>query len=106
MMSAVPSPSCDWLTAILKSWTTSVIPAGGFLLVWADKDVSENTGGDLHANFNLSKGGEAIGLYAVSGTNIIQVDALIFGQQIDNVSIGRYPEGGNNFYSLSMTTPR
>ena len=84
----------------------TIIPPGGFLLVWADKDVGENTNADLHADFNLAKGGEAIGLFTVSGTNIIQVDAFTFGAQTDNVSQGRLPGRASTIFTLSSTTPR
>ena len=59
-----------------------------------------------HVNFKLDKGGESIGLYVLSGTNIVQVDAITFGAQTENVSQGRYPDGSTNIYTLSTTTPR
>ena len=42
------------------------VPAGGYLLVWADEDTDQNTSSspDLHAGFKLSQAGEAIGLFA------------------------------------------
>jgi len=88
----------------------TIIPPGGFLLVWADNDTAENgtgTNGDLHASFNLNKGGEAIGLYAAYGTNIVQIDYITFGPQTNNVSEGRYPDGSPNIIRpLTMPTPR
>ena len=88
----------------------TIIPPGGFLLVWADNDTTENgtgTNGDLHVSFNLSKAGEAIGLYAAYGTNIVQVDYITFGSQTNNVSEGRYPDGSDNINRpLTMPTPR
>ena len=46
------------------------IPAGGYLLVWADGSPLQNTtnSADLHVNFQLSKGGEEIGLFAPDGS--------------------------------------
>ncbi|HXJ76774.1 MAG TPA: lamin tail domain-containing protein, partial [Candidatus Dormibacteraeota bacterium] len=43
-----------------------VIAPGGYLLVWADGDPTRNsaTNSDLHVNFQLSKSGESIGLFA------------------------------------------
>jgi len=87
----------------------TIIPPGGYRLVWADNDLNENgTGnnGDLHANFNLNKGGEAIGLYAVRGTNVIQIDYVTFGAQTTDLSQGRSPDGSANILFLSAPTPR
>jgi hypothetical protein len=81
------------------------IPAHGYLLVWADNESGQNSTNraDLHVNFALSKGGEAIGLFAADGTTI---DAVAFGAQTSNVSEGRYPNGGANIYSMPTPTPR
>jgi len=81
----------------------------GYLLVWADNETGQNqTGGtnrtDMHANFQLSKGGEAIGLFAADGT---QIDYVIFGSQTNDVSQGRYPDGnGGQYYYMTNPTPR
>jgi hypothetical protein len=83
----------------------TVIPAGGFLLVWADDEGGQNgSSGDLHAAFKLGAGGDFIGLYAPNGTN---VDRVTFGQQTNNVSQGRWPDGNSGqFYFMTATTPR
>ncbi len=84
----------------------------GFLLVWADNETGQNTVAgvprpDLHVNFQLAKAGEAIGLFAADGT---QIDAIIFTNELDNVSSGRFPDGSANgspnFYEMTNTTPR
>ncbi|HNT14846.1 MAG TPA: lamin tail domain-containing protein [Verrucomicrobiota bacterium] len=82
-----------------------LIPPGGFLLVWADNEAHQNaaTRADLHASFALSKGGEAIGLFASDGT---QIDAVTFGPQTSDVSQGRFPDGAANIYSMPTPTPR
>ena len=68
-----------------------VIPPGGFLLVWADEDTGRNTGGgELHTNFRLALAGEDLGLFAPDGT---LVDGFKFGQQTNDVSLGRFPDG-------------
>lgn len=83
------------------------IPAGGYLLVWADQNNPANSpNGDLHVNFKLAKSGDSIGLFALVGTNIIQVDAVTFGPQNTDVSQGRYPDGAPGIYFLSTPTPR
>ena len=85
-----------------------IIPPGDFLLVWADNEPGQNSSGgvprpDLHVNFQLASGGEAIGLFAADGT---QIDAITFGQQTTNVSEGRFPNGGQNIYTMTNPTPR
>lgn len=81
----------------------TVIPPGGFLLVWADEEPQQSTNGQVHADFRLSGSGEALGLYAPDGTAI---DALSFGVQSNNVSQGRLPDGGSEpFVSFDMPTP-
>ncbi|OQB94070.1 MAG: CotH protein [Verrucomicrobia bacterium ADurb.Bin118] len=89
------------------------IPAGvviaprGFLLVWADGDTEQNrlgADGDLHANFSLSRSGEAIGLYAPDGT---PQHVVVFGPQVENVSQGLFPDGNTNaVYFMPDWTPR
>ncbi|MEJ0090950.1 MAG: lamin tail domain-containing protein [Limisphaerales bacterium] len=77
----------------------------GFLLVWADSETNQNSASrpDLHVDFALSKGGEAIGLFAPDGTTI---DAITFGAQTSDVSQGRAPDGSTNIVFMTTTTPR
>ncbi len=81
------------------------IPPGGFLLVWADNEAAQNSTNraDLHASFGLSKSGEAIGIFSANGTTI---DALTFGTQTNDVSEGRFADGGANIFSMPTRTPR
>ena len=81
------------------------IPPAGHLLVWADNEPGQNNTNllDLHVNFQLSKSGEALGLFAPDGT---QIDAVTFGSQTTDVSEGRYPDGSPNIYSMPTPTPR
>ncbi len=76
-----------------------------FLLVWADEQSNETrTNGDLHVNFKLSQDGEQIALYDPAG---LQLDVVVFGPQTNNLSQGRWPDGGPPpFYSMSTPTPR
>ena len=82
-----------------------LIPPQGYLLVWADNESSQNNTNraDLHVNFALSKGGEAIGLFAADGT---QIDAVTFGTQTSDVSQGRFQDGSANIVSFVIPTPR
>lgn len=82
----------------------TVIPAGGFMLVWADGEPSQNNAGaDLHTNFRLGAGGESIALF--SPTDIL-IDSVTFGSQTADISEGRYPDSGPApFYDMSTPTP-
>ncbi|HWH72049.1 MAG TPA: lamin tail domain-containing protein, partial [Candidatus Sulfotelmatobacter sp.] len=82
-----------------------ILPAQGYLLVWADSETSQNSSNrtDLHVNFKLSKEGEAIGLFAPDGTVI---DFVSFGGQTTDVSEGRFPDGAGYLCVLTRPTPR
>ena len=89
-----------------KKWALpdTVIPAGGFLLVWADNETGE---GPLHASFNLGAAtGEQVGLFESSGTHVLVVDTLTFGAQKPDTSYGRIPDGGDVWQFLSSPSPR
>ncbi|HMJ64130.1 MAG TPA: lamin tail domain-containing protein, partial [Candidatus Binatia bacterium] len=100
-----------YLTDNLGQPTKFQIPANtmiaprGYLLVWADNNTAQNgLNADLHANFQLSNNGEAIGLFAPDGT---PQSTVTFGQQIQNVSQGRWPDGDTNaMYFMTNFTPR
>jgi len=81
------------------------IPPGGHLLVWADNEPDQNrtNSPDLHVNFQLNKGGEAIGLFAADGTKI---DAVPFGAQTNDISMGRCPDGTTNIVFMFAPSPR
>ncbi len=79
---------------------STTIPAGGFLVLWADKQPEQ---GVLHVNIKLSSGGEQIGLTAPNGTTVI--DSLTFGPQTTDVSYGRLPDGSDNWQFFQNPTP-
>ena len=103
----------DTLTNQFKYLITTngphTIPPGGHLLVWADNEPGQNTSGgvpraDLHVNFQLATGGEAIGLFAADGT---PVDTITFSTQTVDVSVGRYPDGTASLLPMPGTaSPR
>ncbi len=85
----------DSLTNSAARWKIppgTVVPAHGFLLVWADNDTGQNSAAspDLHAGFKLSQEGEQIGLFDPAGA---LVDSVIFGTAEEGYSQGRYPDG-------------
>lgn len=69
--------------------TGTIVPAGGYLLVWADNE-EDTVGPGLHAGFGLSRNGDSIGLFAANGS---LVDSVSFGAQSADVSEGRFPNG-------------
>lgn len=79
-----------------------------FLLCWADNDVSgtNTVGNALHANFALSRGSDEIALYSPDG--MVLVDVVSFGDQNDDVSQGRFPDGNvaGVYYFMPTPTPR
>ncbi len=79
---------------------STTIPAGGFLVLWADKQPEQ---GVLHVNIKLSGKGEQIGLTAPNGTTVI--DSLTFGAQTADVSTGRLPDGSSHWQTFTTPTP-
>lgn len=79
---------------------STTIPAGGFLLLWADK---EPTQGVLHVNVKLSGGGEQVGLFAIDAFNNVLIDSLTYGDQEADTSYGRSPDGTDNWGFLVPT---
>lgn len=75
----------------------TVIPAGGYLIVWADDDEDQE---GLHANFKLSAGGESLFLVNASGTI---VDEVTFTEQETDSSYGRFPSGTGPFRTMTPT---
>jgi len=73
------------------------IPAQGFIIVWLDDDDLQ---GPIHANFKLAAGGET--LLLSNGTSIV-LDSVTFGQQVPDVTFGRYPNGTGGFTFMPPT---
>ncbi len=82
-----------------------IVPAHGFLLVWADKEAKQNSSSspDLHTNFRLPKGGAEIGLYASDGST---VDLISYHSQPNDLATGRCPDGGSQIHDFATATPR
>lgn len=59
-----------------------------------------------HLDFKLSSGGETLTIYAVNRTTVLE--RVSFGNQSDNVSQGRVPDGGNSrvFFTAGQATPK
>ncbi|RLD09565.1 MAG: hypothetical protein DRI44_08265, partial [Chlamydiae bacterium] len=86
---------------IQRKWTIpsgTEIPAGGFLLFWADNDDAAPN----HCNFSLGLSGETIVL-STPATQI--VDSVSYGTIPPDISKGRFPDGGTNWYFYEKSTP-
>ncbi len=81
----------------------SVLGPRDFLLVWCD---GEPLQGAYHANFRLAAAGERIGLFASAANGHAVIDTLTFGPQLDDVSLGREPDGGPVWRAYTRATPR
>lgn len=75
------------------------IEAGGFLLLWADGDPEE---GPQHLDFNLSRKGGQIGLYAPTERAI---DRLEYAEQASDLSAARSPDGSLDWVITDAATP-
>ena len=96
--------STDWIN--LKNWTltdtlgipdkwqfpddATIVPHG-YLVLWADEDGGQ---GDLHVNFKLQGEGEELYLFDQFGN---LVDEVIFGEQVEDMSYSRIPNGTGAF---------
>jgi hypothetical protein len=82
------------------------IPAGGYLLVWADDQVNQNRAdrADLHVNFKLDGSAGVIGLVAPDGQT--PIDTIAYAQQTTDVTEGRYGDGAGARYFMTRPTPR
>lgn len=73
---------------------------GAYLLVWTDgRDVNQ-TG--LHTNFRLSITGEEIALFDDSR---LLLDSIGYGKKSEDISSGRQPDGGSEWYFFDTPTP-
>jgi hypothetical protein len=87
-----------------KKWTfpeNTTIPAGGYLILWADEDVEDEPG--LHINFKLSNGGEFVILTDRDERGNRVLDSIKFGKQRKDTPIGRFPDGTGDFRTMRMT---
>ncbi len=76
-----------------------VLPAGGWLLLWADGDVDQ---GDDHLSFRLDRQGEQIGVYDPDGEPL---DALEYGFQETDEAEARVPDGAADWETTTAPTP-
>jgi len=84
----------------LDKWSipnNTVIPANGYLIVWADEDPNQ---GPLHANFKLAASGESL-TFADNQRRLL--DTLSFTQQVKDMGYARVPNGTGPFVIQAPT---
>jgi hypothetical protein len=79
----------------------TMIPADGYLLVWADEDGTATTG--LHASFKLSGSGEQIFLTDTDANLNAVLDLVEFGPQETDRSFGRTANDSDVWEIMSPT---
>ncbi|HOY59542.1 MAG TPA: CotH kinase family protein, partial [Verrucomicrobiota bacterium] len=79
----------------------SILPANGFLLVWADEDGSDTPG--LHASFKLSASGEQLYLTDADERLNAILDSVEFGPQSTDRSWGRPSTNAELWLDMSPT---
>ena len=76
------------------------VPAGGYLVLWADGD-----GENDHLNFKLSGAGEYVGLFDSAAGHYAPIDAVYYDPQTPDISWGRFPNGGSEWRAMDDPTP-
>jgi hypothetical protein len=82
-----------------------VIEPHGYLLVWADAEPMQ---GPLHASFSLDAAHEEVILYAPpeeGGEEPRVADGIVFEDQLDDVVLGRFPNGAAYWAQSIRATP-
>jgi len=79
----------------------SILP-GEYLILWADEETAQ---GELHMSFKLSANGEQIGLFDTYAHANMPIDTVAFGAQTADVSMGRFPDGVDNWRLFTTATP-
>ncbi len=77
----------------------AVLMPGEYVLIWCDSQPEQ---GPYHTSFNLSASGEDIVITSAGGQAL---DAITFGAQTTDVSLGRSPDGSGNWIEFALPTP-
>lgn len=82
---------------------TTIIPAGGFLVIWCDGQPEQ---GGFHAPFRLGNSGdEHLGLYHNMTDGRILIDYMNLPTTPTDLSYGRYPDGEGPTQQFDNPTP-
>ena len=78
----------------------TVVRAGGYRLIWASGNVMTD-----HVGFKLNGLGEAVALFDRLDRGLGMIDAVFYTPQAVDVSLGRYPDGGAQWITMTTPTP-
>ena len=95
-------------TSTPLKWTfpaATIIPVGGYRIIFASGGDAPDANGNLHTNFSLSAGGEYLGLAQPDGTVVSEFEAggLSYPAQEEDVSFGRKPGDLSSVYFVTAT---
>ncbi|MDF1571936.1 MAG: CotH kinase family protein [Bacteroidales bacterium] len=90
-----------WMFPLNRPDLTLIAP-DSFLVVFADNEPQE---GPLHASFRLNDDGEQVVLLHITGNDTTILDHIVYGEQYNNVTYGRYPDGSEHFKFMPVNTP-
>lgn len=76
----------------------AMVPSGGFLVVWADKDYQNFAAEEAYVRMGLSTGGEDLFLVPPETEAITDAMLFSFGPQIKDVSYGRTADGACAYF--------
>ena len=79
--------------------STSILPYD-FLILWADGDTSQ---GVRHLNFTLPD--DTGNLYFYHPDNFTMLENIAYGQQYNDTSFGRFPDGDTSWFLMPSPTP-
>ncbi len=94
-----PGNPTKWRFPANKPYLTT-IKAGGYLLIWADNDPTDN---ELHAGFELDADGDQIALFDTDGVSLI--DSVEYPKQTTDISYGRYPNATSAWSYFGVPRP-
>ncbi len=79
-----------------------LLQPGAYQVFFADQKIAL---GQYHLSFQLSAGGEEVGLYHLAGGNATALDEMTFDGQTFAGSLSRIPDGNGPFLATTMATP-
>lgn len=85
----------------------TTLSPGQHLIIWCDKNDTVSGLSDIHVNFNLSAGGEEIGLFYLNpnGNDTLAYDTRTFNTQEADVSEGRISDGAADWTTFITPSP-
>lgn len=83
----------------------TIIPGNGYLFLWADNQIAQQTSNQLHTTFSLSASGDEIYLFSPAGALVDRAD-FRGRRQTNDISMGRFPDGAAPpFVYMNNPTP-